>query len=263
MIRIEQMRCGYGGRTVLSCAHVDFAAGKITGIIGANGSGKSTLLRAVEGIIPYAGSIAIDGRESTRLAPRERAHLVSYLPQTSRAVNLTVRGLVNHGRFAYLGVSRILSGRDRDIVEHAMEQTDVRRLAGRTLSEISGGERQRAYLAMAIAQEARMMLLDEPTTGLDIDHQREVMKILKELASRGTGIVMTLHDIPQAFTVSDQLVLIGMKEGDSGSTVLAAGTPAEILTKQDILIRCVGAGVVRTHIPGQIADYALVEAQKK
>lgn len=217
----------------------------------------------MEGLLPYDGSITIEGQESRDLSQKERAHLVSYLPQTSIAVNLTVRGLVSHGRYAYLGVSRILSERDRGIVEQAMEQTDVAGLADRSLREISGGERQRAYLAMAIAQGAKMMLLDEPTTGLDIDHQLEVMRILQELAKSGIGIVMTLHDIPQAFTVSDQLVLIGKKKEAEGSTVLAAGSSDEILEQQEVLTSCVGAGIVKTKIRGQLFDYALVKSEKE
>ena len=258
MIAIEHMCCGYQDRPVLFCEHALFPAGKVTGIIGANGSGKSTLLRTIEGLVSYKGSITIDGKESARLTQKERACLISYLPQASPAVNLTVRELVSHGRFAHLGISRILSEKDRRIVQHAMEQTDVSHLAGRTLKEISGGERQRAFLAMAIAQEAKMMLLDEPTTGLDIGHQKEVMNILKDLAGKGIGIIMTLHDIPEAFTVSDHLVLIGREAADTRSTVLATGTPDEILHQQEILKKCVGTGIVRTCIPGQLVDYVLV-----
>lgn len=257
MIEITKMSCGYRGKKVLYCDHLTFPDGKITGIIGANGNGKSTLLRAVEGILPYEGSIRVAGRESREMTTKERARYLAYLPQATKAVNLPVEKLVEHGRFAYLGFSKILSEKDHAIVREAMEMTDVARFAGRILPQISGGEKQRAYLAMAIAQRSRMLLLDEPTTGLDIDHQTKIMKILRLLAGRGCGVVMTLHDIPQAFTVSDQIVLIGKNEEGRG-ILLAKGTPEELAGEPEVLRKGIGAAVVKTDLPGQCYDYALV-----
>lgn len=256
MIQIRNLRAGYDGRTVLSAENLDLAAGQITGILGANGNGKSTLLSAIESSIPYQGSIQIDEMESRNLTERERAKLVAFLPQNTPRANLTVEMLVSHGRFAYLGFSRILSPRDREIVEEAMEMTDVADLRHRYLTEISGGEKQRAYIAMAAAQKSRMLLLDEPTTGLDIRHQWRIMEILKKLASSGTGIVMTSHDIPETVTVSDRLVLIGKAQGVG--QVLEEGKKEEVLSHQDLFVRCLGAGVVRIHIPGQLCGYTLV-----
>ena len=162
MICVRDFCAGYDGRVVLRADALDLREGRVCGLLGRNGSGKSTLLKAVCALGPYQGSVLVDGNEVSDLQRIERARRVAYLPQSLAVPQMSVRTLVSHGRFARMSASKVLGDQDRLRVEEAMRSVGVDGMAGRELPELSGGERQLAYLAMVVAQDAPMLLLDEP-----------------------------------------------------------------------------------------------------
>ncbi len=223
MIEIKKLKSGYEGKTVLEIESLNFKEGEVTAVVGLNGSGKSTLLKSIVGITWHEGSIIIDGKNAAVLSHKKRASFISYLPQTSPVANMDIFTLVCHGRFPYLGYSKVLGQQDLELVEKALRLTDLWEVREKNLSEVSGGERQRAYLAMVIAQNTKYILLDEPATYMDIKHQLEIMEILKRLAVEGQAVIFSSHDLPQAFSLSDKVCLL--KEG----WLVSEGKP-EILT---------------------------------
>ena len=230
MIGIDNLTITYYSPRKFFANKLEIKEGEITTIIGKNGSGKSTLLRAMAGIIPYEGSILIDGRECRSYSPRNRAKKIAYLPQVLKSVNMDVRTLIEHGRYPYMGNYRRLSDKDNEAVENAIRITNMTDYADASLTEISGGERQRAYLAMIVAQDTDIILLDEPTTYLDLQYQHEMYEILRKLSDSNKGIVTVCHDLQQSFSFSDKICI--MNEG----SLSEAKTPDE-LVKCESLIR--------------------------
>lgn len=222
MIEIKNLKSSYAGTIVLEIESLDFKEGEVTAVVGLNGSGKSTLLKSIVGITTHQGCIMIDEKNAAELSHKKRASFISYLPQTSPVANMDIFTLACHGRFPYLGFSKILGKQDLELVEKALRLTDLWELREKNLSEVSGGERQRAYLAMVIAQNTKYILLDEPATYMDIKHQLEIMHILKQLAAEGRGIIFSSHDLPQSFSVSDKVCLL--KEGQ----LVAEGKPENL-----------------------------------
>lgn len=209
MIVMKNVHAGYGRAEVLKGVSLRFDRGTITAVIGPNGCGKSTLLKTAAGLVrPSSGEVALDGRNLDGIPRREAARLVSFLPQFRAPASLTVRELVMHGRFPYLGFPRHLSGRDENAVRAAMQTAGVSELQDRSLKELSGGERQKAYLAMAVAQDTETILWDEPATYLDINRQFEVLSIMRSLRGRGRAVAVVLHDLSQAFSVADRICLM-------------------------------------------------------
>ena len=209
MIRLENVSVQYGGKRALEGVSTTFAPGEFTCIVGPNGSGKSTLLKAITGIIPSTGgSIFLNDIPLRKLTNLERAQLVAYLPQSRPVPELPVLSLIQHGRFPHLGFSKTLSPRDRQQVEYAIDLTDTGSLLERSLTTLSGGERQRVYLAMAIAQDARILLLDEPSSHLDLHYQLEFLQLLQMLQQLGKTILMVSQDLPQAFTYADTICVM-------------------------------------------------------
>lgn len=216
-----------GGRTVLGPLDLDLAHGECLGLVGPNGAGKTTLLRLLAGVLPpSAGEVRYLGRPYSALSRRELARRVAYVPQVRPArVPFTVEELVLQGRFPYLSALQ-LSMRPEDFraAREALELAGVAHLAGRRLDELSGGERQAAYIAAALAQEADILLLDEPTTHLDPRHQRDVAAILLALKRRGDKTVaFATHDLNFASRLADRVAAL------SEGRLLASGTPAELL----------------------------------
>ena len=251
MIEIKNLKTGYSGKIVLEIDSLDFKAGEVTAIVGLNGSGKSTLLKSIVGITSHQGSIIIDGKKSAGLSHKKRASFISYLPQTLPLANLDIFTLACHGRFPYLGYSKVLGQQDLEMVEKALRLTDLWELREKNLSEVSGGERQRAYLAMVIAQNTKYILLDEPATYMDIKHQLEIMEILKKLAAEGRSVIFSSHDLPQSFSVSDKVCLL------KGGRLVAEGRP-ESLTADSLQIKNVmGVSLGKAEDKNSIYGYIL------
>ncbi len=223
MLEIKNVTAGYGKQTVLNGITATFEKGKLTSVIGVNGCGKSTLLKVMLGILPMTdGTVEIDGAELSSLRRKEIAQRIAYLSQGKNTPDMTVMQMVLHGRFPYLSYPRRYTSRDREIAFSAMEKVGIADLAEKPLYSLSGGMRQNAYIAMALAQDTDYILLDEPTTYLDIAHQLELMKLLKRLGNNGKGIVTVMHDLPLAFDFSDKLTV--MNNGE----IIAYGAPSEI-----------------------------------
>ena len=220
------------GKEILHGLSVDIAAGRRTAIVGPNGAGKTTLLRALAGLNRrYVGEIVLDGRELGSYAEKELARVRAILPQERTAAQgLTVEQLVTYGRFAHANLFQTRSDpEDREAVAWAMETAHVSAFAEREVHTLSGGERQRVFLAMALSQRPRLLLLDEPTTYLDVAHQLRVMEIISQLNRiHGMTILMVLHDMAHAMQYADEIVL--MQRG----RVVHAGTPADVLTEERI-----------------------------
>ena len=222
---------GYGAAPVLQGIDLDIAPGKITVIVGANACGKSTLLRALARLLPLrAGRVTFDGTDLHRIAPRRLARRLGFLPQTPIAPEgITVLDLVSRGRHPHQGLFSRWSPADAAAVARALDVTDTAALAGRDLAALSGGQRQRVWIAMALAQQTEVLLLDEPTTFLDINHQIEVLDLLADLnRRRGTSVVMVLHDLNLAARYAD--VLVAMRAG----RLHDQGPPGAVLSAANI-----------------------------
>jgi iron complex transport system ATP-binding protein len=224
-IHVRGLTTGYADRRVIDCLDCTIPAGRVTAIVGANACGKSTLLRAVAQLIPADGEVALGDTVLSGLSTRETARRIGFLPQSpTPPEGLTVEELVSRGRFPHLRFGRRPTAHDRERVAWALAATATDVLADRPLEALSGGQRQRVWIAMALAQDTRVLLLDEPTTYLDLAHQLDVLELLRELnAQDGRTVVMVLHDINQACRYADHL--IAMKDG----AVVASGPPAEIV----------------------------------
>lgn len=230
-LHVKDLSVGYGERTVLDTLNVDIKRGAVTSIVGPNGCGKSTLLRTMSRLLnPAKGEIVLDGKSIHDIPTRKLATQLGLLPQTPIAPDgIVVADLVGRGRTPHQGILGRWSQQDYDIVAEALETTGISDLAERSIDELSGGQRQRVWIAMALAQRTDTLLLDEPTTYLDVKHQLDVLDLLTELnRDRGTTIVMVLHDLNLAARYSDELVAV------SGGKVFAHGHPREVITKENV-----------------------------
>lgn len=242
MLEARNLSAGYPGRAVLAGVSLAARPGRVLALLGPNGCGKSTLLRTMAGLLPpLGGEVLLNGRRD--YSPRQAAQRVAYLPQSRTAPNITVRRLVLHGRFPYLSYPRRYGREDYEAVDRALAAADALDLADRPLPELSGGQRQKAYLAMALAQETEAILMDEPTTFLDIRHQLEVLALVRRLAEEGRGVVLALHDLCLALTAADDVAVLG--EG----RLLALGGP-EAIYQSKVLERVMGVRLDRSEGPG-------------
>jgi len=227
----RDLRLGYGSHSVVHDLDVVIPDGRITGIVGANACGKSTLLRGLARLLkPTAGTVILDGTDIHRRPTGEVARTLGLLPQQPVVPSgVTVTDLVGRGRYPHQSGFRRWSSEDDAIVAEALDLTGTIDLADRLVDELSGGQRQRVWIAMALAQHTDLLLLDEPTTYLDLAHQIDVLDLLAELNnSRGTTIVMVLHELNLAARYADHL--IAMQHG----RIRAEGTPDEVIT-EDII----------------------------
>ena len=228
----DDLTLAYDERTVSRGLSVAIPPGRVTAIVGANACGKSTLLRALARLLkPRAGTVLLDGRDIHSLPTREVATRLGILPQTPLAPSgITVVDLVGRGRYPHQRLVRQWTTADEQAVADAMVATETLELAARRVDELSGGQRQRVWIAMALAQDTEIMLLDEPTTFLDLAHQIDVLELLAELnRAQGRTIVLVLHDLDHAARYANHL--IAMRDG----AIVAQGAPTEIVTEELVL----------------------------
>ncbi|MGI8781476.1 MAG: ABC transporter ATP-binding protein [Solirubrobacteraceae bacterium] len=230
-LEARDLTLSYDGDPVVREFSRRVVAGQMTALIGANASGKSTLLRGLARLLkPAGGAVYLDGQAIAQLATREVARRMAVLPQSPDVPEgVTVRELVAQGRYPHQRLLRQWSRADEAAVERALASTGMTDLAQRELDELSGGQRQHAGIAMTLAQEAEVMLLDEPTTYLDLSHQVRVLELLRELnEGHGRTIVMVLHDLNQAARYAHEVLAI--RHG----RLVAAGPPAVVMTESII-----------------------------
>lgn len=229
----DSLDAGYPANEALVLRRLSFEVGdrEIVALVGPNGSGKSTLLRALGRVLkPRHGAVYLDGRAMREWPTREVARKLALLPQgPTLAADLSVRELVWLGRSPHQGVLGLPTRTDEDAVRWAIQETGIAEFAGRRVSELSGGERQRVWVAMALAQQPQVLLLDEPTTFLDLNHQLELLDLIRYLnREHGLTVVMVLHDLNQAARYAQRVVVLS--EGE----VYADGTPREVLTPETL-----------------------------
>lgn len=215
-------------QNVLRNVNATVYGGRITGIVGPNGSGKSTFLRILSGLLrPDHGALLLEGKPLAALSNRQRARRIAYLPQTvNPTFALTVFEVVCLGRYPHTGAWGGLRPADFEVARRCLRETETVAIQDRDFTSLSGGERQRVLLAGTLAQEPQFLLLDEPTSSLDIHHEVEVFALLRQLSRKGYGIALVTHDINLAAQYCDDLVLLS-----SGHTVLAAGAPKDVLSE--------------------------------
>ena len=228
MLAIQSLSVRYHQRTVLDKITLEVKCGEVLAIIGPNGAGKSTLIRTISGVLqPWAGKIFIDGQELGRLSPGERARRLAVVPQAIQLPEAySVYQTVLLGRTAYMNWFGRAASQDHEQVLNALEQTNTLDLADRLVGQLSGGERQRVLLARAIAQGAPYLLLDEPTTFLDLQHQSGLLNLVRKLSmDKNLGVVMVVHDLNLASLYADRVAIL------SAGHITAQGSPTQVLTE--------------------------------
>ena len=225
LVRARGVSVALAGRVVVRDVTAEVRPGQAVALVGPNGAGKTTLLRAVAGLIPHSGTLELDGRPVAEWPPKDRARVLAFVRQnTDLAVDFTAAEVVAFGRAPHLGWTERLGHADRQRVMDALDAVDLSDLADRPVTRLSGGEQQRVALAQALAQDARVVLLDEPTAHLDVRHQLDLLGRLAALARGGTAVVAAVHDLGLAARFADRLWVL-----DRGALV-ADGPPADVLT---------------------------------
>ncbi|MHA0856794.1 ABC transporter ATP-binding protein [Paenibacillus sp. CMAA1364] len=231
MFTVDSISIRYEQKSIINNFSFAVNEGEIMSIIGPNGSGKSTILKAISRLIPYhKGDVMLEGMNLKSMSSRQIARKMCMLSQKNQAPSdMTVVDLVSYGRYPHKKWFEKLNQDDMEIVHWSLEKTHLTPYKDRTVASLSGGESQRAWIAMALAQRPKIMLLDEPTTYLDISHQHEVLELIRELNEEmGMTIVMVLHDLNQASRYSDSIVVV-----QDGVNAMS-GTPKEVMTEHMI-----------------------------
>lgn len=209
MIRCEKLTAGYGGKEVLHEINWEAEKGKFTAVIGPNGSGKSTLLKTILGQTKvFGGDICLEGKPIKEYGSRELAKRIAYLPQHRDDAGISVSRMVLHGRFPYIAFPRRYTVADEEKVGQALKKMGIEALRDKPVSELSGGEKQKVYLAMALVQDAPVLLLDEPAASLDLSCQLSLTAMLKTLSREGKTVVAVTHDLNYALQYADKLLII-------------------------------------------------------
>jgi len=229
MISISDLRASYEGAEILHGISAAFPEGKISVLMGPNGCGKSTTLRSLMRMVPQtSGSMTLNGQELGSMTPQELARQIAYLPQSRNVPDISVERLVLHGRFPYLSYPRRYRKEDWEKVWQALEWVGLSGMRERKMENLSGGQRQKAYLAMALAQDTKVILMDEPTTFLDIKNQFDMLDRARSLANGGKTVIMILHDFESILHYADYVVL--MAEG----RILTVGGAETVLRSVEI-----------------------------
>ncbi len=231
MLEITNLTVAYGRRIVLHSVSLSVAEGEILALIGPNGSGKTTLIRAASGVIaPRSGEILAGGHPLTRLSPAQRARRIAVVPQARQLGGaFTVEQAVMLGRTAYMGWLGRAGESDHQIVQQALEQTQLTAFAMRKIAQLSGGEQQRVLLARALAQSTPVLLLDEPTNHLDLNHQVQLLSLVRRLCrQRGLAVLMAMHDLNLVSAFADRVALL------VAGRILTSGLPSEVLRPEHI-----------------------------
>lgn len=223
MVELTNVCAGYEKREILHNINMTFQPGKITVLIGPNGCGKSTLLKTMVRILPHtSGEILVSGKSVETYKSTDLAKEIAYLPQKKSVPDISVLRMVLHGRFAYLGYPRRYSERDIAAARRALDWAGLSHLEEENVSRLSGGMQQRVYIAMALAQDANTILMDEPTTYLDVSHQLCLMEMARQLTGAGKAVVMVLHDLSQALRTADQVYVLNQGK------LCVSGSPEEV-----------------------------------
>jgi iron complex transport system ATP-binding protein len=244
MLSVRNLHVSYGDVPVLRGVSLDVRPGEVVALVGPNGCGKTTLIRAITRVLPWASGHVVAGESSVRgLGPRDLARLIAVVPQNPQLpLGYTALEVVLMGRTPHLGFFDQEGPADFRRAEEALETAGVSHLAQRPVDELSGGERQNVVLARALAQDAPILLLDEPTANLDIGHQMSVASLVRRLAASGLAVLAAIHDLTLASLYSDRVVLM------AGGLVLTEGPPSDVLTGP-LIHTAYGADV--TVLPGE------------
>lgn len=256
MIKLDNVVFSYSGCAVLRGLSAEFEPGQLCAVVGPNGCGKTTLIRLMARLCrPEDGRLSLDGREYAEYGRKSFARMIALLPQQRPIPSITARDLVSHGRFPYLELSRRLSKEDKAAVERALEETGTAAFAERNLQELSGGERQKVYLAMLLAQDTPYILLDEPTTYLDISGQFAIMENLRRMSDGGKCVVAVLHDLSLALRYADRV--LAMENGE-----IRAYARAEDIVESGVLDKIFGVECAAVSHMGQL-EYIIRPAKNK
>jgi iron complex transport system ATP-binding protein len=229
MLKINNLTLGYEGKRVLEDISFEVEKNKVTTLIGPNGCGKSTILKALSrSKKPVSGEIFLEMENIYHIKEKKLAKIMSILPQSPKVPDdFSARDLVGYGRYPYMNWMGRLTRKDYDIIDWAIRETKIESLQHRQVSTMSGGERQRAWIAMALAQQPKLLLLDEPTTYLDICHQFEVLELINRLNKEmDITVVMVLHDLNQAARYSDKIIVV------KDEKIYKEGRPEEIINEK-------------------------------
>lgn len=228
-VELRDIAFSYGKDAFVKGLSAGFERGKVTSIIGPNGCGKSTTVKIIDGFLrPQQGRVFVDGIDASTFSSKERAQRIAVLGQAGRVPAMTVESVVACGRYPHMGSRMKMGAADREIVERAMEQADVARFRDCDMRRLSGGERQRVFVAMALAQDTDIILMDEPTTYMDVKACHELMELVAGLNARdGKTIIMVIHDIDLALRYSDRVLVMR-----PGGTVVGEGTVDEVLQRR-------------------------------
>jgi len=231
MIHIKNLRAGYADKEIFKDLNLDFSRAEFVSILGPNGAGKSTLLKLINGFMkPESGEILIAGKRVDKWAQQDLAKIVTYIPQENFIqYNFTVEEIILMGRFPFISIWQNYSSLDREIVEKIIHDLDLQQLRHKFINQLSGGEKQRTLIARAIAQDSDYILLDETFSHLDINHQIEILNIMKDLhIQKGKSIIMVSHNINLSANYSQRM--IALKDGK----LIADGKPEKVMTSENL-----------------------------
>lgn len=254
MIQVKNLSAGYYGKTIIKDVTLDFKPGEVLVLLGPNGSGKSTLLKATLGLIPaMSGEINYDGMAMKQLSRKQIAQKAALLSQSRNTPSIQALRMVLHGRFPYLSYPRQYSEQDKAIAKEAMQITGSSPYAQMNVNELSGGQRQGVYLAMALAQDTETVFMDEPTTYLDISHQLQVMQTAQNLAKEGKAVVLVLHDLSLALGGADRVAVF------ADGRMCCCDTPERIFESR-VLEEVFDVGIHRVDTPHGVQYYCTTES---